>query len=117
MNIIFQITEKDMQKGPWVREEIIRLAERLAATEMLAGTTSYSGKGPEAEEPAGTTEDPTSIPEPVSIEEVRAAIAKVSRKHGAERAKAILRKFGAENLSALDMGLYAAAMKEAEDAL
>lgn len=117
MNIILQITEKDLQKGAWVREEVMRLAERLAAAEMLAGTTSSSGKEPEAGNPAGTTEDPTSIPEPVSIEEVRAAIAKVSRKHGAERAKAILRKFGAENLSALDMGLYAAAKKEAEEAL
>lgn len=110
MNIVFQITEKDMQKGPWVREEIIRLAERLAGTEAAPMPWDVQ------EKPKPAAPEPLSEPE-VSIEEVRAAIAKVSRKHGAERAKAILRKFGAENLSALAAEHYAAAMKEAEEAL
>lgn len=110
MNIVFQITEKDMQKGPWVREEIIRLAERLAGTEAVPMPWDVQ------EKPKPAAPEPPSEPA-VSIEEVRAAIAKVSRKRGAERAKAILRKFGAENLSALAAEHYAAAMKEAEEAL
>lgn len=108
MNIVLQITEKDLQKAPWVKEEVLRLAERLSAAEPTQ---------PEKElRPAPQPEAPA--PEPgISIEDVRAAIAKVSRKHGTERAKAILRKFGAENLSALAQEHYAAAMKEAEEAL
>lgn len=118
MNIVFQITEKDMQKGSWVREEVMRLAERIAAAEALAGTTSHTQEATTAKEPDPITENPAPEPEvPVSVEEVRAVLAKVSRKHGAERAKAILQKFGAENLSSLAAGHYAAAMKEAEEAL
>lgn len=110
MNIVIQITEKDMQKGSWVREEMLRLAERLSGAEAMPL--------PEPAQEAPAPAKPDAAPEPtVSVEEVRAAIAKVSRKHGTERAKAILRKFGAENLSALAREHYAAAMKEAEEAL
>lgn len=64
---------------------------------------------PEPEEPA---EEVT-----VSIEEVRAAIAVVNKKHGKEKAKGILQKYGADTLSALDKKYYAAALEDAKGAL
>lgn len=113
MNIIFQITEKDLQKGDWVLGEVLRLAGRLSGLHPEPGKTAQK---PAQENPE--PEKPDAVPEPtISIEEVRAAVAKVSRKHGSERAKAILRKFGAENLSALAAEHYEAAMKETEEAL
>lgn len=53
----------------------------------------------------------------VSIEELRAAIAKVSKKHGAAAAKKILQDHGAESLSALDPKFYAVALEEAKAVL
>ena len=114
MNIVLQITEKDLQKAPWVKEEVLRLAERLSTAEPAQPEKETRPATPQAESPAP---EPTASETGPSIEEVRAAIAKVSRKHGTERAKAILRKFGAENLSALAQEHYAAALKEAEEAL
>lgn len=114
MNIVLQITEKDMQKGTWVLDEVGRLAGLLSGTAKPDEPNPMSWDVQENPKPAAP--EPPSVPA-VGIEEVRAAVAKVSRKHGSERAKAILRKFGAENLSALAAEHYEAAMKEAEEAL
>ena len=77
---------------------------------------------PEQEVPAEPEQEEAPVAEEgaeivVSIEEVRAAIAQVNKKHGAKKAKAILQKFGAESMSALDKKHYAAALKEAKGAL
>lgn len=71
---------------------------------------------PTAEQPAAPmAEEGAEIT--ISIEEVRAAIAKVSKKHGAATAKKILQNYGAENLSGLDEKFYAAALEEAKAVL
>lgn len=115
MNIVLQITEKDLQKGSWVKEEVLRIAERLAGAEP-AEPEKDSHQAPLPETPAPEPVAPAAEPG-IGIEDVRAAIVKVSKKHGTERAKEILRKFGVENLSALEAAHYAAALAEAEAAL
>ena len=53
----------------------------------------------------------------VSIEELRAALAKVSKKHGAATARQLLQKHGAESISALEAKFYAAVLEEAKAVL
>ena len=84
------------------------------AEEMEAESEQEAPAEPEQEE-APVAEEGAEIV--VSIEEVRAAIAQVNKKHGAKKAKAILQKFGAESMSALDKKHYAAALEEAKGAL
>jgi outer membrane biosynthesis protein TonB len=49
---------------------------------------------------------------PITLEEVRAAMADKSRDGHREAVKAIITKYGANNLSSLDPKHYAAALKE-----
>ena len=71
---------------------------------------------PEEETSQEAPEEETSIeiPEekPITLEEVRAAMADKSRDGHREAVKAIITKYGANNLSSLDPKHYAAALKE-----
>lgn len=73
---------------------------------------------PETKEPEvgeATIEAPVEeAPEekPITLEEVRAAMADKSRDGHREAVKAIITKYGANNLSSLDPKHYAAALKE-----
>lgn len=53
----------------------------------------------------------------ISIEELRAALAKVSKKHGAATARQLLQKHGAESISALEAKFYAVVLEEAKAVL
>jgi len=73
---------------------------------------------PETKEPeveVATIEAPVEeVPEekPITLEEVRSAMADKSRDGHREAVKAIITKYGANNLSSLDPKHYAAALKE-----
>ena len=130
MDVVITINEQDLMKNPGILDMVKGFAERLAepAAEVRESNPAAQKIEPQKETPvAQTPRDVAQTPreevaEPVaestvSIEEVRAALAKVSKKHGAEAAKAILRKHGAENLSGLDATFYAAVLEEAKEVL
>lgn len=133
MDVVITINEQDLMKNPGILDMVKGFAERLAepVPEGQESNPTVQKIEPQKETPvAQTPEDvaqtPKEVAEPVaesgaeitvSIEEVRATLAKVSKKHGAEAAKAILRKHGAENLSGLDTALYATVLKEAKAVL
>lgn len=117
MDVVITINEQDLMKNPGILDMVKGFAERLAEP---AAEVRESNPAAQKETPVAQT--PKEVAEPVaestvSIEEVRAALAKVSKKHGAEAAKAILRKHGAENLSGLDATFYAAVLEEAKEVL
>lgn len=121
MDVVITINEQDLMKNPGILDMVKGFAERLAEP---AAEVRESNPAAQKETPVAQT--PKEVAEPVaesgaeitvSIEEVRAVLAKVSKKHGAEAAKAILRKHGAENLSGLDDTLYAAVLEEAKGVL
>ena len=66
------------------------------------------------DEPEVEEEAPVETPEEkaITLEEVRAAMADKSRDGHREAVKAIITKYGANNLSSLDPKHYAAALKE-----
>ena len=74
-----------------------------------AKVEEYETKEPEVEE-APVEEVPEE--EQPTLEEVRAAMADKSRDGHREAVKAIITKYGANNLSSLDPKYYAAALKE-----
>lgn len=59
-----------------------------------------------------TPEEKSPEEKPITLEEVRAAMADKSRDGHREAVKAIITKYGANNLSSLDSKHYAAALKE-----
>lgn len=69
---------------------------------------------PETKEPEVGQAPVEEAPEekPITLEEVRAAMADKSRDGHREAVKAIITKYGANNLSSLDPKHYAAALKE-----
>lgn len=69
---------------------------------------------PETKEPEVGEAPVEEAPEekPITLEEVRAAMADKSRDGHREAVKAIITKYGANNLSSLDPMHYAAALKE-----
>jgi len=69
---------------------------------------------PETKEPEVGEAPVEETPEekPITLEEVRAAMADKSRDGHREAVKAIITKYGANNLSSLDPKHYAAALKE-----
>lgn len=69
---------------------------------------------PETKEPEVGEVPVEEAPEekPITLEEVRAAMADKSRDGHREAVKAIITKYGANNLSSLDPKQYAAALKE-----
>ena len=71
---------------------------------------------PAAEQPAEPVAD-AGAEVTISIEELRAALAKVSKKHGAATARQLLQKHGAESISALEAKFYAAVLEEAKAVL
>lgn len=122
MDVVITINEQDLMKNPGILDMVKGFAERLAepAAEARESNPAVQKIEPQKETPVVQT--PKEVAEPVaeitvSIEEVRAALAKVSKKHGAEAAKAILRKHGAENLSGLDATFYAEVLEEAKEVL
>lgn len=132
MDIVITINENDLMKNPNIIDMVKGFANSLkdpkAETENIGFThTPTEPVKAEAEEQA-SWEEPTTeqATEPVaeeaaevtvSIEELRAAIAKVSKKHGATVAKKILQDHGAESLSALDPKFYAVALEKAKAVL
>lgn len=133
MDVVITINEQDLMKNPGILDMVKGFAERLAepAAEGQKSNPTVQETEPQKETPvAQTPEDVAQTPKEVaesvaessaeitvSIEEVRATLTKVSKKHGAEAAKAILRKHGAENLSGLDATFYAAVLEEAKEVL
>ena len=138
MEVVITINEKDMMKNPsildmekgFARSLESPKADSVAAEpvkEAVAEATADTSAAEPAEEQAPWEEPTAEQPAApmaeegaeitISIEEVRAAIAKVSKKHGAATAKKILQNYGAENLSGLDAKFYAAALEEAKAVL
>lgn len=136
MDIVITISENDLMKNPNIIDMVKGFAHSLKDPEADAiSFTHEPAKAevlaevkPEAAEEQAPMEEPATeqTAEPmaedaaeiaVSIEELRAAIAKVSKKHGAAVAKKILQDHGAESLSALDPKFYAVALKEAKAVL
>ena len=126
MDVVITINEQDLMKNPGILDMVKGFAERLAEPVPEVQESNPMVQKIEPQKEASVAQTPKEVAEPVaksgaeitvSIEEVRAALAKVSKKHGAEAAKAILRKHGAENLSGLDATLYAAVLEEAKEVL
>jgi hypothetical protein len=122
MDVVITINEQDLMKNPGILDMVKGFTERLSepVPEVRESNHLVQETEPQKETPVAQT--PKEVAEPVaeitvSVEEVRAALAKVSKKHGAEAAKAILRKHGAENLSGLDATFYAAVLEEAKEVL
>lgn len=135
MEVVITINEKDLMKNPSILDMVKGFARSLespkansvaaesikeSVAEATADTSAAEEQAP-WEEP--TTEQPA-VPMAeegaeitISIEEIRAAIAAVNKKHGAATAKKILQNYGAENLSGLDAKFYAAALEEAKAVL
>ena len=89
--------ENEVAKEP-VEEPVIKKSRAKAKVEE-----------PEIEEPS--VEEAPEEKQP-TLEEVRAAMADKSRDGHREAVKAIITKYGANNLSSLDPNHYAAALKE-----
>lgn len=139
MDIVITISENDLMKNPNIIDMVKGFAHNLKDPEADAISFTHEPAEParaevpaevkpEATEEQAPREEPATeqTAEPmaedaaeiaVSIEELRAAIAKVSKKHGAAVAKKILQDHGAESLSALDPKFYAVALKEAKAVL
>lgn len=130
MNIVIQIGEKDFQKGPWVMDKVMELTGLLTAEDKeweslwqdAAHLTEPAAESSNAE--ASQEETPAEPPVAeagaeitVSMEEVRAALAKVSKKYGAAKAKEILTSHHATKVSDLAPQFYAAVRKAAEEVL
>ncbi len=130
MNIVIQIGEKDFQKGPWVLDKVMELtglltaedkeweslmqdAARLAEPEAVPSNT----EAPKEKTPAEPLVAEAGAEITVSMEEVRAALAKVSKKHGTAKAKEILTNHHATKVSDLAPRFYAAVRKAAEEVL
>lgn len=132
MDIVITINENDLMKNPNIIDMVKGFANSLkdtkAETENIGFThTPTEPVKAEAEEQA-PWEEPAAeqATEPVadtgaevaiSIEELRAALAKVSKKHGAATARQLLQKHGAESISALEAKFYAAVLEEAKAVL
>lgn len=126
MDVVITINEQDLMKNPGILDMVKGFAESLAepVPETNDSNPTVLKIEPLKETPVAQTpeEDAEPVAESsaevtVSIEEVRATLAKVGKKHGAAAAKAILQKNGAENLSGLDTAFYAAVLEEAKAVL
>lgn len=126
MDVVITINEQDLMKNPGILDMVKGFAESLAKPipETQESNPTVLKIEPRKETPVAQT--PEEVAEPVAesgaeitvnIEEVRATLAKVGKKHSAAAAKAILQKHGAENLSGLDTALYATVLEEAKAVL
>lgn len=98
-------TTEEGAPADWLAEEMEREAEEQAPWEE-----------PAAEQPTEPVAD-AGAEVTISIEELRAALAKVSKKHGAATARQLLQKHGAESISALEAKFYAVVLEEAKAVL
>lgn len=125
MNIVIQIGEKDFQKGPWVMNKVMELTGLLTAEDkewesLMQDAAHLAEPAAEPSKEETPTEPPVAeagAEITVSMEEVRAALAKVSKKHGAAKAKEILTNHHATKVSDLAPQFYAAVRKAAEEVL
>lgn len=126
MDVVITINEQDLMKNPGILDMVKGFAESLTkpVPETNDSNPTVLKIEPLKETPVAQTleEDAEPVAESraevtVNIEEVRATLAKVGKKHGAAAAKAILQKNGAENLSGLDTAFYAAVLEEAKAVL
>ena len=91
-----------------VVEDVQALADSLQ--ELAVAMQTYQAE-PQVEAPEPPVETKPEVKQP-TLEEVRAAMADKSRDGHREVVKAIITKYGANNLSSLDPKHYAAALKE-----
>ena len=126
MDVVITINEQDLMKNPSILDMVKGFAESLAGSVPEANDNNPTVLEIELLKEAPVAQTPEEVAEPieesgaeitVSIEEVRATLAKVGKKHGAAAAKAILQKHGTENLSGLDTAFYAAVLEEAKAVL
>jgi hypothetical protein len=90
-------------------ETLVHAMESNEESTKKKSKTKAKVEEPETKEPE--VEEATEEKQP-TLEEVRAAMADKSRDGHREAVKAIITKYGANNLSALDPKHYAAALKE-----
>lgn len=101
-------------------ESIETLVRAMEANEVANEETTKKKSKAKAKSDAPETQKPEVVEVPVgevpekqpTLEEVRAAMADKSRDGHREAVKAIITKYGANNLSSLDPKHYAAALKE-----
>lgn len=146
MDIVITINENDLMKNPNIIDMVKGFAHSLredpkaeeigfthTPVEPITASAETLGKvwaeevEKQVEEQAPWEEPATEqLTEPVadagaevtiSIEELRSALAKVSKKHGAATARQLLQKHGAESISALEAKFYAAVLEEAKAVL
>jgi hypothetical protein len=86
--------------------------ENEVAKEAVKETKKRTKTKPTPEPVNDEPEEQAPEEKPITLEEVRAAMADKSRDGHREVVKAIITKYGANNLSALDPKHYAAALKE-----
>lgn len=91
-------TKQKKEKEPEAKAPTEEVAEEKAVEENASKEKAPEEKAPEEKQP--------------TLEEIRAAMADKSRDGHREAVKAIITKYGAGNLSALDPKYYAAALKE-----
>ena len=85
---------------------LLKVAEDIRSlAEILQTSNTVTKESP----PEAKTDDP-----PITLEKVRGILAIRSRSGHAEEVRAILMKYGADRLSAIDPKDYAAVLKDAE---
>lgn len=130
MNIVITINENDLMKNPNIIDMVKGFAHTLkedpkaeeigftqTPEETVGQSMAAEEKAPQEETAAEQPTEPTAEARAevaVSIEELRAALAKVSKKHGAATARQLLQKYGAESISALEAKFYAVILEEAK---
>lgn len=92
-----------------VTDEPVKETKKRAKTKP---TSEPVNDEPEVEELSEETPDEATDQKQTTLEEVRAAMADKSRDGHREAVKAIITKYGANNLSSLDPKHYAVALKE-----
>ena len=103
-----------MTKTKLALDVVAHLKSLANSIETLVGGPEEEIKKPVAKEKKAETAD-TSVEEKQAeptLEELRAAMAEKNREGHREAVKAIIHKYGATNLSAMDPKYYAQAMKE-----
>ena len=97
--------------------ELISSKEPDAEEQPKAKTTRKKKSKPEETPPLDTAaveEIPQETPKPVTLDEVRAALAEKSRAGYTADVKALIAKYGADKLSDVDPANYTALLKDAE---
>lgn len=133
MEIVITIHEKDIIAHSGILDTLCQLAKQIDSVhtgtgqiaavkkESLEVEITEKGQGIDAEErnpvkasDSKVEEEPPAEEVP-SLEEVRAVLAQVGKKHGAAKAKELLAQFGASKLTNLSSNHYAAVMRAAKE--